>query len=126
MFHSRHVRGESPKRRSTGGPTAVILSHGLCSERWRQSSRLNSTVLVRGEPHTIVGIMPASFAETFRWRICGRRSRGAAQGRGRPNFIALLRVKGNAEAVEAELNQAYNSLGFKLPEGVRVCTASRR
>jgi predicted permease len=105
-----------------GGPPAVILSHRL----WRRAfggspSALDTTVLVRGEPHTIVGIMPASFRGSFAQAELWTPVRASRTGQGGgTNFIALLRAKGSTQAIEAELNQAYHSLGFTLPGGVRV------
>ncbi|MEX2271540.1 MAG: ABC transporter permease [Vicinamibacterales bacterium] len=105
-----------------GGPAAVILSHGLWQRAFGGNpSVLNSTVLVRGEPHTIVGIMPASFRGNFSMADLWTPVRASRRGQGGgTNFLALLRVKGSAEAVEAELNQAYHSLGFKPREGEHV------
>lgn len=107
---------------TAGGPNAVIISHGL----WQRAfggdpSILNSSALVRGESHTVVGIMPASFRGNFSHADVWTPLRAArsSQGGG-DNFVVLLRVNGSRDAVEAELNQAYQSLGFALPPGVNV------
>jgi putative ABC transport system permease protein len=46
----------------TGGPEAVLLSEGL----WRQSFQADPNIIgkavrISGKPHTVVGVMPASF-----------------------------------------------------------------
>ncbi|MDQ3068788.1 MAG: ABC transporter permease [Acidobacteriota bacterium] len=102
-----------------GGPNAVLLSHGLWQRAFGASpSVLNASVLVRGEPHTVVGIMPESYRGRADLWTPVRASR-SGQGGG-DNFAALLRVKGSWSAVEGELNTAYQSLGVTLPGNVRV------
>jgi len=97
-----------------GGPNAVILSHGL----WQRAfggdpSVLDRTVLVRGEGHRVVGIMPAGFRGTVEADVWTPiRASRTGQGGG-TNFMALLRVKPDASwgAVEGEIAAAYASLG---------------
>ena len=111
----------TPDEDRPGGPNAVILSHGLWERAFgADPSVLNSSVLVRGEPHTVVGIMPASFRGALTadlWTPL-RATRGG-QGGG-DNFVSILRLKGSPDAVIAELNAAYLSLGAALPPGVNV------
>jgi hypothetical protein len=57
-----------------GGPPAVLLSESLWRERWAGRDLLGGTITLDGEPHTIVGVMPASFrfpADARLW-IAGR------------------------------------------------------
>jgi predicted permease len=45
-----------------GGPAAVILSHALWRRLFNEDrSIVGRSVLLRGEPHTVVGIMPPAF-----------------------------------------------------------------
>jgi len=44
-----------------GGAPAVLLSESLWRERWAGRDLLGGTITLDGEPHTVVGVMPASF-----------------------------------------------------------------
>jgi predicted permease len=106
-----------------GGPNAVILSHGL----WRRAfgadpSIVGSTVLVRGDAHQIVGVMPETLrasAPADLWTPI--RASRTGQGGG-TNFAVLVRVPAGTAwpAVEAELDAAFRSRGNAPPEGVTV------
>jgi len=46
-----------------GGPKLVVLSHGLWSSRFGgERSLIGRSVLLDGEPHEVIGVMPPSFA----------------------------------------------------------------
>jgi hypothetical protein len=56
----------APEEDRPGGPAVALLSHGL----WRSAfggdpSIVGGTVLLAGEPHTVVGVMPEGFRGTF-------------------------------------------------------------
>jgi predicted permease len=52
----------TPEEDRTGGPKAMVLSHALWQRLYRgDRSALGQTILLKGEPHSIVGIAPASF-----------------------------------------------------------------
>ena len=109
-----------------GGPNAVILSHGL----WQRAlggnpSVLDTTILLRGEGHRVVGIMPEGFrgtSEVDLWTPV--RPSPTGQGGG-TNYMALFRVKEGAPwpAVEAELAAAHASLGIPPRENVSMTWA---
>lgn len=106
-----------------GGPNAVILSHGL----WQQAfgadpGVLNSTVLVRGESHQVVGIMPASFRPSLPADLwTPLRASRAGQGGG-DNFTALVRVPASVpwRQVETEIQAAWESLGYPKRDGIAI------
>ena len=106
-----------------GGPNAVILSHGLWVRAFgADSSVLNRSVLVRGEPHLVVGVMPEGFGGSTAadlWTPIRASRRGQGGG---TNFGAIVRVPEgtSTQAVEAELMAAYRSLGFKPRADVTV------
>ena len=116
-------RGFTDEEDATGGPNAVVLSHGL----WQRAfggdpSVLDTTVLVRGEGHRVVGVMPEGFRATSDvdlWTPV--RASRTGQGGG-TNYQVLLRLKPDASwpAVEADLAAAYASLGYEPREDVRV------
>ncbi|MFP3942086.1 MAG: ABC transporter permease, partial [Thermoanaerobaculia bacterium] len=56
----------TPEEDRPGGPAVAVLSHGL----WQRAfggdpSVVGESVLLRGEPHTVVGVMPEGFRSTF-------------------------------------------------------------
>lgn len=56
----------TPEEDRQGGPAVAILSHGL----WQRAfggdpAVVGGRVLLRGEPHTVVGVMPEGFRGTF-------------------------------------------------------------
>lgn len=111
-----------PEEDVAGGPNAIIISHGLWQRAFGgRAGVINTPVLVRGEPHTIVGVMPRTYHGTLDvdvWTPLRASRRGQGGG---TNFGSILRVAdANRSAVESELNAAYKSLGFAVPEGVSV------
>src|SRR6185295_3826211 len=61
-----------------GGPAAVLLSESLWRERWAGRDVIGQTITVEAEPHTVVGVMPASFrfpADARLWTPAGRQPR---------------------------------------------------
>jgi predicted permease len=60
--HMRLGRGFSAQEDRPGGPPAVILSEGYWRRRYgAASSAIGQSLVVEGVPHTIVGVLPASF-----------------------------------------------------------------
>jgi len=52
-----------PEEDKVGGPKVVVLSHGLWQRRFGGDPKiLGRRLLLNGEPTTVVGVMPASFA----------------------------------------------------------------
>ena len=80
------------------GPKAVILSYGL----WRSTfdknpNMLGQAVLLKGEPYTVIGILPnATTPQSADLYIALQASRDG-EGRG-TNFSALLRLRDGATA----------------------------
>ena len=58
-----------------GGPALAILSDRI----WRSAfngdpSVVGQSILLKGEPHVVIGVMPAGVHAATSMRICGRRS----------------------------------------------------
>jgi predicted permease len=52
----------TPEEDVTGGPALAILSHALWQSAFNgDASVVGRDILLRGEPHTVIGVMPASF-----------------------------------------------------------------
>jgi predicted permease len=55
-----------------GGPPLVILNYELWRGMFRSNpSIVGRTILLRGEPHTVIGIMPAGFESAFEADLTG-------------------------------------------------------
>ena len=108
-----------------GGPAAVILSQ----EFWRTTlgadpSVVGGTITVRGEPHQVVGIMPAGVytgASADLWTPLRASTQGEGSGE---NFHILVRVSLNTDpaAAVAEVARlgAEAERGREAADGVRV------
>lgn len=56
----------SPEEDRSGGPAVAVLSHGLWQSAFGgDPSIVGGTVLLKGEPHSVVGVMPEGFRGTF-------------------------------------------------------------
>lgn len=85
-----------------GGPAAVILGDRL----WRSAlggdpAAVGRTILLKGEPHTVVGIMPSSFrtaAEADLWTPVRATRTGEGEGE---NFAIVLRLREGATWAQA-------------------------
>ena len=55
-------RNFTPEESAWNGPKAVLLSNGLWRRRFNSDSGIVGTALtLNGEPHTVIGVLPASF-----------------------------------------------------------------
>ena len=116
-------RGFTSDEDMEGGPNAVILSHGL----WQRAfggdpSVLDTTVLLRGDGHRVVGIMPEGFRGTTTadlWTPLRPTTTGRGGG---TNYRVLLRLNDGATwpAVEAELAAAFDALGRPANPDIRL------
>ena len=116
-------RGFTADEDREGGPNAVILSHDLWARAFgADPSVLDTTVLLRGDGHRVVGVMPERFRGTTDvdvWTPVRASPRGQGGG---TNYMVLLRLKSNAAwpAVEAELAAAFESTGRPVPAGIKL------
>jgi predicted permease len=102
-----HGREFSADEDRAGGPAAVVLSH----EFWQSTLRGDPSVVgrpitLRGEPHTIVGIMPPRVPSGVRANLwTPLRAGRAGEGSGE-NFQVLLRLKPGVTraAADAEIH----------------------
>ncbi len=101
-----------------GGPPAVILS----AELWRLAfgadrGVVGRTVVLRGEPHTVVGVMPGRFRSSARadlWTPLRPSTTGEGGGE---NYHVLVRVRGDADWPQAvsEVARAGDELQRERP-----------
>lgn len=100
-------RGFSDAEDRPGGPLAVILSHTAWTTEFRADpAALSSVISVRGEPATVVGVMPAGFATEVPadlWMPLRPTTTGEGAGE---NYTILLRLKNGATWQEASAEVA--------------------
>jgi putative ABC transport system permease protein len=102
-----------------GGPAAALVSESLWRERWGGRDIVGLTLTLEGEPHTVVGVMPASFrfpAEARLWIPAGRQPRNEHRGVHAYRVLARLRPGVALAAAAAELNQVAGQLASAHPE----------
>jgi predicted permease len=101
----------------TGGAPVAILSFELW-KRLYQSDRgaIGRALLLRGEPYTVVGVMPEGFrtvAAADVWTPL-RAARNTGEGSG-TNFVMIARLRPGAEWATA--NSEVEALGARINEG---------
>jgi putative ABC transport system permease protein len=103
-----------------GGPGAVILSEALWRERWGASrDAVGRTVTLDGEPHTVIGVMPASFgfpAEARLWTPAGREPRNEFRGIHQYRLVARLRPGVPLSVASSEMMQVAGRLASVYPD----------
>jgi len=94
-----------------GGPALVVLSHAIWARLFDSDpSIVGRTIRLRGEPHTVVGVLPANFPVTQRTSITGGRDvdvwtplRASTSGAGSGiNYTAIVRLKDGVTWSDAE------------------------
>ncbi len=98
-----HGREFTKTEDTAGGPAAVVLSYGV----WKSvlqgdESAVGNRVMLRGEPYTVVGVMPASFrtsggAEV--WTPLRPSTTGEGEG---TNYGIVARLRPGVSAAQAE------------------------
>lgn len=86
-----------------GGPKAVMLSHALWQRLYQgDETAIGRTLLLKGEPHTIVGIAPASFRPMIQadlWSPLRPSTTGEGGGQ---NYILTARLLPDSNWVQAQ------------------------
>jgi predicted permease len=106
-----------------GGPAAVVLSHALWQHAFEGNrSVLGRAVILRGEPYTVVGIMPPGFqsgAQADLWTPLRPTTTGEGEGE---NYGIAARLKPGVTWVQADAQvAALSSEALRkehLPPGV--------
>ena len=90
-----------------GGPPVAILSHGLWSRTFDADPViLGETIRLKGEAHTVVGIMPSDFSYHDKaevWTPLRPNSQGEGSG---TNYAILVRIPQGMSFAEAEARVA--------------------
>lgn len=98
-----------------GGPPAVILSHSLWQDLFHSDpSVIGTTVLLRGEPHAIVGIMPEHYraiVPTDLWTALRPSTKGEGSGE---NYMLIARLHSGVTPRQA--SSEVEALGARVLE----------
>jgi putative ABC transport system permease protein len=108
----------------TGGPPLAILSHSL----WRQifhedPSAVGQSLLLKGEPYTIVGVMPQSFHSSVPADLWTPLQPSASGEGGGTNYAVAGRLK--PDATWAQADGQLESIGAPLFKNVPQGTTAR-
>ncbi len=116
-------RGFRPEEGAPGAGNVVVLEHDFWARRFLgRRDVLGTTVVLDGEPHTVVGVMPADFdmvpANVQAFRPTDFRDR---EDRGSHDLLAFARLRPGADVAraQAELDAVSDRLGAEHPEGKR-------
>jgi len=100
----------NPEEDRAGGPTVVILSHPLWQKAYGgRSDVVGERVVLKGEPHTIVGVMPRGFQagkDVDLWTPLRPSRTGEGEG---TNYGIIARLKSDTPIAAAD--QEIASLG---------------
>jgi putative ABC transport system permease protein len=122
--------GRALSSRDRGGAPTAVLSHGFWQQQFGGARDvLGTTVMLNGDPHEIVGVMPDSFdvrmLEQPRgaqlWTLITAGERGYdATGMGPVAIYARLRSDVAIGSAQAEMNQLQQRLEAPFPEPQRL------
>ena len=113
-----------PEDDEVGAPSVVLFSHGLWRRRFgSDSSVVGEQIVLNGEPHTIIGIMPQGFAfpdeDHELWvSLDDDRKASAVRAYGYLQVIARLRSGVTLEQARHEMDGVAQQIGEAHPEEV--------
>jgi len=121
-------RDPDPGEDRVGRPPIAVVGHGLWRERFAGSRDvLGRTLLLNGEPHRIVGVLPRDFwfpgdpriLVPFEWDL-------EQQGRGSRWLTGVARLRDGvaAETAQAELRRIFAGLEEEYPDSNRGWTVA--
>ena len=105
----------------TGKERLAVLSHGAWQRRFGADPGVIGRVIqLDGEPHTVIGVMPAQFPPTFLeaevWTPLGI-TRNTPADDGRTNIVAIAQLADGAtfDQANAEVGEIVRALARELP-----------
>ncbi len=115
-------RSFTPEEDRPGGSKAVVLSHGLWQSRYGGDRNiLNREILLNGEKHTVVGVMPASFqffAKDVRVWVPIALPQEAWANRGGHYLTVVARLKPGVSVTQAQadMNAVMRRISIDHPD----------
>jgi putative ABC transport system permease protein len=115
-------RNFTPDEDKSGGAKVVILSHGLWQRRYgRDQKIIGKDILLNGEKHTVVGVMPAGFqflqSSTGLWTPAAFSPEELAH-RDSNTLLVLARLKDGVtrQQAQADMSAITNRLAHDYPD----------
>ena len=105
--------------------TAVVLSYGLWQQRYGGDPNvIGKQILLNGEPHPIVGILPSTFSDDYSSFLDAHSQLWLSgiepfeEGRGSHRYHAVARLKAGVSLVQAQanLNSIAEQIDLQYPE----------
>jgi predicted permease len=114
----------TPQEDHAGGPPLAVLSHSL----WRQifqedPGAVGQSLLLKGEPYTIVGIMPENFHSNVTADVWTPLQASASGEGGGTNYAVAARLK--PDATWAQADSQLESIGAPLFKNVPQGSTAR-
>jgi predicted permease len=109
----------TPDEDRRGGPPVAVLSHGLWTRVFNENPNIvGQTITLRGEPYTVVGVMPEGFTSGVKADVWTPIQPSATGEGGGTNYQMIARLRPNVswDQASAEVNQLgapAARLGFK-------------
>lgn len=101
-----------PAQDHPGGPSVVVVSHGLWTSKLGADFRIiGKKILLRGEPYTVLGVMPPGFVSTPPADVWTPLRPSTSGEGGGTNYALIARVQPavRLQQAEAELNVLASS-----------------
>ncbi len=115
----------APEEDREGGPPVAVLSHGLWMRLFRSDAGIvGQTVLLRGEPYTVIGVMPPDFdtvPSAELWTPLRPSTRGEGGG---TNYSLIARLRPGYSRAQA--NAELETLGAEFIAANHLKMASMR
>ncbi|MBZ5674901.1 MAG: ABC transporter permease [Acidobacteriia bacterium] len=103
----------APEEDRNGGPAVAVLSHGLWTRLFASDAGiLGQTILLRGEPFTVIGVMPQSFdtsPSADLWTPLRPSTRGEGGG---TNYSMIVRLRPGSSMAQANAELETLGAGF--------------
>lgn len=98
------------------GPAVTVLSHGLWQRLFAgDPGAIGETIMLRGEPHTVVGVMPPDFPAAIEAELWTPLRPSTSGEGGGTNYSMMVRLNDGATWAEAEAT--LRAIGQSLLEG---------
>ena len=103
----------APEEDREGGPPVAVLSHGLWTRLFDSDAGIvGQTILLRGEPYTVIGVMPPDFdtvPSAELWTPLRPSTRGEGGG---TNYSLIARLRPGFSKAQADAELETLGAGF--------------
>jgi len=112
-----------PEEDRNGGPAVAVLSHGLWTRLFASNAGiLGQTILLRGEPFTVIGVMPQGFdtsPSADLWTPLRPSTRGEGGG---SNYSMIVRLRPGYSTAQANAELETLGAGFIMENHFKLAS----